>query len=297
MKVRLYVCVCALLAVFSVISACRKGGASSVPQTPVTLSAPERIVTLSPAATEIVCAAGAFNRLAARSDFCDFPPEVKTLPSAGGFDGKTISLETVLSFSPDFVYMTKGIHDHLVPLLQAQGIRTYLSDADSVQSVLDEISYIGKITGNEKTAQSVCNGILCDIEKIKLSCTGKRPSVYWEVWSQPYMSAGGKSFINELISIAGGENIFSAVEQSYPVVSEEAVIMANPEIIFISDAQKDGVLAVKSRSGWKEIDAVKNNRIYSLNADVVSRPGPRIAQATSLLHEKIYSVNAQVQVE
>ncbi|MDY4189901.1 hypothetical protein, partial [Treponema porcinum] len=74
-------------------------------------------------------------------------------------------------------------------------------------------------------------------------------------------------------------------------------IMANPEIIFISDAQKDGVLAVKSRSGWKEIDAVKNNRIYSLNADVVSRPGPRIAQAVSLLHEKIYSVNAQVQGE
>ena len=111
------------------------------------------------------------------------------------------------------------------------------------------------------------------------------------------MSAGGKSFINELISIAGGENIFSAVEQSYPVVSEEAVIMANPEIIFISDVQKDGVLAVKSRSGWKEIDAVKNNRIYSLNADVLSRPGPRIAQAASLLHEKIYSVNVQVQGE
>lgn len=277
---------------------CKKAKSTEPENAPKKQAAPQRIVSLSPAATEIVCAVGAADKLVARSDFCDYPPEVKNLPSAGGFDGKTISLETLLAFSPDFVYMTKGMHDFLAQPLESRGIRTYLSEADSVQSVFDEILEIGQITGNQKKADELCKKIADEIETLRSSAYAEeRPPVYWEIWNAPYMSVGGKSFLNELISIAGGKNIFSEVQQTYPVVNDEAIIAANPKVIFISDAYKNGGEAIKARNGWQKIDAVKNGQIFSLNADIISRPGPRIAQAAELLHQKIHARNEKADSE
>ena len=107
---------------------------------------PQRIISLSPSATEILFAIGAQNQIAARSDFCDFPENVKNIPSVGGFDGKTLSIEKILSFSPDFVYLTNGMHNYLIPFLQKHNIAYYISVADSIQTVLQEIAEIGKIT-------------------------------------------------------------------------------------------------------------------------------------------------------
>lgn len=286
MKIKRIFAAVTAVVLFGAVS-CRKIKSAETENVPKNRTVPQRIVSLSPAATEIVCAVGAFDRLVARSDFCDYPPEVKSLPSVGGFDGKTVSIETILAFSPDFVYMTKGMHDFLVRPLESQGIRTYLSEADSVQSILDEISEIGRITGNQKKAAEVCKAIADELEEIRSLSSDERPSVYWEIWDSPYMSIGANSFLNELVFIAGGENIFSEVRQTYPIVSDEAVIAANPAVIFISDTYKNGEEAIKARDGWQNVDAVKNGRIYSLNADIISRPGPRIAQAAELLHKKM----------
>ena len=118
---------------------------------------PQRIISLSPSATEILFAIGAQNQIAARSDFCDFPENAKNIPSVGGFDGKTLSIEKILSFSPDFVYLTNGMHNYLIPFLQKHNIAYYISVADSIQTVLQEIAEIGKITNHQLQAQKLCN--------------------------------------------------------------------------------------------------------------------------------------------
>jgi len=110
-------------------------------------------------------------------------------------------------------------------------------------------------------------------------------TVYWEVWNAPYMTIGATSFINELITKAGGKNIFADLEQSYPSVNEESIIARNPEVIFIPSDSPVTVEDVKNRNGWQDISAVKTGSIYKINADITSRAGPRIKDAILLINE------------
>ena len=250
---------------------------------------PQRIVSLTPAGTEILCAIGAFDQLVARTDFCDYPAEVSSLPSVGGFDGKTLSIETILSYKPDFVYATQGMHDALLPLLKQQKVPYYLSYANSIDAILKEISDIGKITGHQKEAENLTDNMKNEIQLLKNKYKDyEKVSLYWEIWYPPYMSIGKLPFINELVTVAGGKNIFDNIEEEYPVVSEEAIISAKPEIIIIPTYDENGIQAVKARKEWQNVPALKNNRIYALDADLISRPGPRIIEATQLIAEKLH---------
>ena len=239
---------------------------------------PKRVVALSPSAAEILCAVGAFDQIAAVSEYCDYPSEITSKPVCGGFDGKSLSLETIVSFNPDLVYLTKGMHDHLEKPLNQLGIKTYMSQADNVQSVIDEILEIGKLTGHTKNAQKVAKEIESDLKKISSKNSSAAKSVYWEVWYAPYMSAGGNTFISDVISKAGGKNIFDAVSDAYPIVSEESIIAAMPEVIIIPMSSGISVNDVKARKGWEIIPAVKNDRIFIVDDNLFTRPGPRIGK-------------------
>lgn len=198
-----------------------------------------RIVTLGPAATEIVFAIGAQDQLVARTDLCDYPPEAANYPSVGGFSGNTISLEAIIGYEPTLVYCFAGMHDHLVQPLEDMGITVYVSNAVSIEAVKNEVLDIGKLTGHEKEAQKVVkqmNTTLARVEKAYTKQLKKQtaPKVYWEVWNNPMMSCGKNSFMNDIIKYAGGINIFENEEYAYPMVSEEAVLLADPDFIFYS---------------------------------------------------------------
>lgn len=249
----------------------------------------EHIVSLSPAATEILCAIGAHGQIAARTDLCDYPPEVKQIPSAGGFDGKSLSIEKILSFQPDLVYATKTMHDHLIEPLRSYGIRVYVSNADSVEEVIEEIGDMGIITGHTSKAAAVQQHIHSTIIMIRNAIRNKPVvRVYWEVWNSPYMSAGNTSFINDLIMKAGGTNIFADTANAYPLVSEEAIIARNPDIIIIPGTGSLTADMVTQRTGWNSIKAVKNKRIFFVDDNITSRPGPRIADALVILARAIH---------
>ena len=245
-------------------------------------SYPTRIVSLGASTTEILFAVGAGEQVVARTDFCNFPPEASSIPSLGGFDGKTFSLESIIAYKPDFVVLFAGMHDHLIEPLQKYEIQYFVSDATSIDKVLAEIAEIGKITGHEENALALVEEIQSSIENLSLI---SNKTVYWEVWNAPYMTIGGTSFINELISKAGGKNIFADVEQSYPAVNEESIIARNPDVIFIPSDSPVTVEDVKNRSGWQDISAVKTDSIYKIDADITSRSGPRIKDAILLINE------------
>jgi iron complex transport system substrate-binding protein len=267
-----------IFALSSVLAFGAKDVTASVEQN----SYPTRIVSLGASATEILFAVGAGEQVVARTDFCNFPPEASSIPSLGGFDGKTFSLESIIAYKPDFVVLFAGMHDHLIEPLQRYEIQYFLSDATSIDKVLAEIAEIGKITGHEENALALVEEIQSSIENLSLI---SNKTVYWEVWNAPYMTIGGTSFINELISKAGGKNIFADVEQSYPAVNEESIIARNPDVIFIPSDSPVTAEDVKNRAGWQDISAVKNNRIFKIDADITSRSGPRIKEAILLIND------------
>lgn len=253
-----------------------------------TQSYPQRIVALSPSAGEILFAIGAEEQVAAVSEFTDYPPEAASKPVVGGFDGKTLSMESILGFKPDFLYLTDGMHNFLIEQLETYKIPYYLSKGNSITAVMQEILDIGKITGHEAKAKEIVSEMEKKLSAVKessssaLSQTSSSPStssrkLYYEVWNAPFMTAGAHSFINDIIFTSGAQNIFADIDEAYPIVSEESIIARQPEYILIPASCGITLEAVKARNGWASIPAVKNNKIFLIDDNVYTRPGPRVA--------------------
>lgn len=239
-----------------------------------TLNYPQRIVALSPSAGEILFAVGAEDQVAAVSEFTDYPPEAASKPVVGGFDGKTLSMESILGFKPDFLYLTDGMHNFLIEQLDSYGIKYYISKGDSIKAVMQEILDIGMLTGHAEKAAEIVQDMTKKIGGIKKADSS---SLYYEVWNAPFMTAGSRSFINDIIFTSGAENIFADIDEAYPIVSEETIIARQPEYILIPASCGITVEAVKARNGWASIPAVKNNKIFLIDDNVYTRPGPRVA--------------------
>lgn len=241
-----------------------------------------RIVSLGPSATEVIFAIGAQDLLVARTDLCDYPPEAKNIPSVGGFAGNTLSLESIISYEPTLVYLFAEMHEGFVKPLQDLGIQVYRSNATSIEAVKNEVLDIGKLTGHEKQAQKVVKEMDEKLNRTKkmyetkIAADGKLPTVYWEVWHSPMMSCGKNSFMGDIIAKAGGKNIFAEEEAAYPMVSEEAVLLANPDFIFYSG---DGMGGGKP----SELLKAKGGIYYMGDDDSFVRSTPRCADAVEKL--------------
>ena len=254
----------------------------SAKQTEQTAQYPTKIVTLSPSAAEILYAIGAGDQIAAVSEFTDYPPEAAAKPVVGGFDGKTLSVETIMSFEPDFVYLTDGMHNFLIEQLDSFGIKWYLSNATSITAIEKEIMDLGEITGHQDEAAQVVAQMA---EKLPETTGDSSIKVYYEVWNAPFMSVGSTSFINDVIVNAGGKNIFDDLTDAYPMVSDETIIARAPDVILLPRSNGVTVEDVKARAGWDSIPAVVNDRIYIIDDNMYSRPAPRIADVVLDLSE------------
>ena len=265
-------------------------------KTEQTVQYPKSIVTLSPAAAEILYAIGAGDQIAAVSAFTDYPPEAAEKPVVGGFDGKTLSIETILSYEPDLVYLTEGMHNFLIEPLDSYGIKWYLSNATSITAIEKEIIDLGELTGHQEEAAMVVAQMAEKLSKAYVPAAAKTDDdevealdssikVYYEVWNAPFMSVGSTSFINDVIVNAGGKNIFDDLTDAYPMVSDETIIARAPDVILIPMNNGVSVEDVKARAGWDSIPAVVNDRVYIIDDNVYSRPAPRIADVVLDLSE------------
>ena len=245
---------------------------------------PKSIVALSPSAAEILFAVGAGDQVAAVSEFTDYPAEAAAKPVVGGFDGKTLSIETIMSYKHDLVYLTEGMHNFLIATLESNGIAYYISKGESIASVEKEILDVGKITGHDKEAKKVVDDMEKKLQKVAKKA-GSPVKLYYEVWNAPYMSVGTSSFIHDVIVKAGGENIFADLTDAYPMVSEESIISRQPAVILIPSSSGQAASSVGLRNGWSDIPAVKNGKVFVVDDNVYTRPGPRIADVVVELSE------------
>lgn len=253
-----------------------------------------RIVSLGPSATEILFAIGADKQLVACTDFCDYPAEAKTKASVGGFAANSISLESIISYEPDLVYLFSGMHDSFIKPLQDMGISVYVSKAASVDDVKKEIIEIGTITGHSAEAEDVVkemNLLLAEArnKSAEAKKNGSSPLIYWQVWDDPLMTAGKNSFINDIITLAGGINIFGEENSDYPIISDEAVIAAKPQFIFISKAS-DNYSVTNNKIMFYAMKKDSGASVHYVNDDKFSRPGPRCAEAVQDLTKILYGL-------
>jgi len=261
----------------------------------VTIAAqPDRIISLAPSNTEILFAVGAGPHVIGDTTFCNYPPEAATLTKIGGFDAKTISIEKIVALKPDLVVASDASQQPVISALEQQHIAVLSLTAQTFDDVYANITMIGQVTGHAASARQLVADMQRRVSAVQHKTAAipasQRMRVYWEVFDQPLISAGPGSFIGQMISLAGGTNIFADLSQEYPEVSAEAIIKRDPQVILGPDSAQPVLSAalLARRPGWAQITAVRNGQVHAINGDIVSRPGPRLADALEQVTAAIY---------
>jgi len=257
-------------------------------------SEPERIISLSPGNTEILFALGLDARIVGVTEYCDYPAQAKGKPKVGGFS--TINIERVVSLEPDLVLATGGLQLRTVQQLENLGIKTVVLGPRRIDDVLSNIELVGEITNKNAEAKALAETLRRRIESIEAKTENlvSRPRVYYEIWHNPLMSVGQGTWIDELIELAGGRNIFTDSSDPYPIINSELVIERDPEVIIIKSGYMGGAAEkdIIQRPGWDRISAVRNERIYEIDENILIRPGPRIVDGlealTMIIHPQLF---------
>jgi iron complex transport system substrate-binding protein len=262
-------------------------------------SPPERIVSLAPSNTEILFAVGAGDNVVGVTDFCNYPYdftawiEAGNMSSIGNYYGP--SVEPIIALDPDLVLATTGSLE-AAENLRDLGYNVLVIEPKNLSFVLRDILLVGRATDRYSEAVALESEIKQRIDAVANQAADETstPKVYHEVWNEPIMSAGPGTFIDEIITLAGGENIFNDATTSWPTVSSEAIIEKNPDVMVFPDMYMgrqnfyETIEAVENRPGWDIISAVQNDAIYEINADIISRSGPRLADALEALAKMIH---------
>jgi iron complex transport system substrate-binding protein len=250
---------------------------------------PERIISLAPSNTEILFALGLGDKVVGVTMYCDYPPEAQNKEKVGDYYGPDI--EKIIALQPDLIFATDFHRFELIPALEEQGFAVFAVAPQTLEDVLESIHKIGTITGKEAEALELLDGMTSKIEEIAEQ-TGEleeKPSVLYMTWHDPMWTIGRNTWIDNLISIAGGANIFSQYFESGAMVEIEWVIFLNPEIIITSEWSYDWAL---NASELASTNARQTGRIYTFDDDLAQRPGPRLVEGLEwfayLIHPEIF---------
>lgn len=256
----------------------------------------KRIVSLSPALTEILYAAGAGSSVVGVTTYCTYPAEAKTKAKIGGYSAKSVSMESIIALAPDLVVGELRMHGALAGQLAKTGLVTAVFRLASFEDIYAALGKFGEIAGDRDSASRTVDTMKRRIDalsaKTALIPRNERPSVFWEVWDDPLMSAGPATFTSMIIELAGGRNVFSDAKQDWPIVSFEEIVKRNPSVIMSADTHGDKVTPERlaSRPGWASLSAVKGKRVLLLDGDTSSRPTPRLLDAAELIAKYLDSV-------
>jgi iron complex transport system substrate-binding protein len=262
-------------------------------------SIPQRIVSLAPSNTQILFAIGVGNRVVGVTQYDAYPYnfsawiEAGNMTSIGGFS--TPNKEVIASLHPDLIVGTP-INDVDIATLRSNGYKVLVLNPTSVSGVLQDISLVGTATGAEGNATALVNSLNSQIStitgKIMAANQTEKPKVYYEVWAgTSLMTIGSTCWINDVVTKAGGENVFATETQQWPSVSSETIVQKNPDVILIPSSMGSGtfnVTEIKARPGWDSTNAVKNNRIAVMDGDLFQEAGPRIAEQIAAAAKAIY---------
>lgn len=250
---------------------------------------PKRIVSLAPSNTEIMFFLGLGNRVVADTTYCDYPEEAKHCTKVGGFNDP--SLEKIVMLKPDLVLAT-DIHKEMIKGLEEAGLNVIVLNSDTIAGIFDDIRLVGRVMGIEDKAIDMTKDLQDRVnavtQKVLEVPEDQKPYVYYEMWYEPLMSVGRDNRIGQMIRMAGGVNITDDCIEEYPQISEEVIIEKNPDVMINSyghGSNKVITSGIAARKGWSQISFVKNHKIYTIDADLLELPGPRIVEGLEKMAE------------
>lgn len=245
----------------------------------------KRIISLSPATTELLFALNLKDSMIGVTTNCNFPPAALEISQIGGGTLESISLEEIVSAKPDLVVCHWEYHQPLLESLDRLGIRSLAIGARNLDELFEEAKWVGLMTDRVVDADSLITKMSARRDKLSKFATEAKTEpplkVFYEVWDDPLMTAGSGSFIDEVLSLAGLENIAGKTKIRYPRISSETVLRADPDLILAptSHFENIDIAEIRSRPGWQNLSAVKKERIYLISGDEISRCGPRVLDA------------------
>lgn len=250
-----------------------------------------RVISLSPSLTETIFKLGGQDTLVGRSSACDYPLTAKKITICGDYKGPV--LETLVRLKPDIVVSAMLKDKGVISNIERLGIKFYLLPVKKMNDYPLTVKKLGEILNLQQAARTEIARFTKKLKYFKIAAkkipSALRPTVLLLVCDRPLMSVGKKSFINELITIAGGHNIAEKIERSYFNCSMEWVVKEQPQVIIMPDCSLKKITEISERPGWRVLDAVRNKRIYHKdNNDILHRLGPRVLEGIETLHKYFY---------
>ena len=253
---------------------------------------PERIVTLAPNLTEIVYAVGAGDRLVGNTTYCDYPAEAKQVTKIG--DTMQPNIERIVALRPQLVLVSTASQlEAFTRQLNEQGIAVYVTDSRSLDDVFRSIKNLGELLNESERAEQVVNNLRARASAVEAAVKTSKPvRVFYQVSAAPLYTIGREAFLTDLIRRAGGQSVTADVPGAFPRYSDEAALSTQPEAIILSvDSSMDEGNA-KPAASLEKSPAVKSGRVYGINGDLLSRPGPRLVegleQMARVLHPEAF---------
>ncbi len=250
---------------------------------------PKRIISYSPAVTESLFAVGAGSQLVAVDKFSDYPDGTKSLPK---LEYSKPSPEPALGYAPDLVFMSAR-QEGQAPQFRGLGMKVILlKEPMDLAAVAEQVELLGKITGNVPAGTKAATDIRARMAKVvsRVAAIGKGPKVFFELDPAGFTVAQG-SFIGSMLAIVKAGNVAAGATSQFPQLSLEAIIAGDPDVILLADGGDTGGQTadmVRARPGWSGIAAVRAGRVYVVDGNTFSRPGPRVVEALEALVKQLY---------
>jgi iron complex transport system substrate-binding protein len=260
----------------------------------VTIKAePKRIVSLAPSNTEIAFALGLGSKVIGVTDFCDYPPEAKSIPKIGGLEP---NLEKVVSLNPDLVLSIGGelFPSEQINKMERLNLTVLVLYPKTLDGIFADIELVGRATGISAQAKDLVAKMRAHVDAVtaKTQNVATKPKVFYELDatdpSKPYTS-GPNTWHDQLITLAGGVNVAGTAKVQWAQFSTEEILKQQPDLIILGDAMFGITIdSVKKRPGWSSLTAVKSDAIYPIDDNLISRPGPRVVDGLETLAKIIH---------
>ena len=258
----------------------------------------QRIVALSPHSVELLYALGVGDRIIGTTEFADYPEAANKIERVGGYHG--IQTERILELEPDLIVAWEGGNKaEDLNMLESLKLPVYRSETKRLRQITQEIKALGVLTGTEAKASALIQSFHSELDKLTEMHKGKaKVTFFYQLWSVPLRTISTGSWINEMLTICGGENIINDPKLDYPQISLETVLLNEPQAIIIpANHGHDDKVNGETGTGldwkkWPEIPAVKNDHIYRINGDILHRFSLRVIEATQVLCKTFDGIRA-----
>jgi iron complex transport system substrate-binding protein len=253
----------------------------------------ERIVSLTPSITETLFALNAEKRLVGVTDTCDYPPGANTIPHVCSWFAP--DMDRIAALEPDLVLGLTTAHHRLVPLLKNRNIRFILRNPATVAEALSDMLYLGTLLDIPGNAASLVKGLKLRMEKLAGKVQQIRPEKkltvvrVLDIDGQNLIVAGPRSFQYNVIQLAGGKNVTTAIEEAYPRVSFQTFKSWDADMIFLCGSDPSYLSRLQDDPPWQALAAIRHDNIHLFDCGLTCRTGPRIVDMTELLFQTLYT--------